>query len=243
MDKIVLDLDLKFVCAQLSLIQKGELLSALFEGHYRGGDEAVSNIFFYINGLQKKQALQKQKMHDMSLRAAAARKAREKDNELSLELPLEPKDDHKDNLMDDRRDNLKDDHEDNLKDDRKDELPLDKRKEAKENFNNINKNNFLFSPNVFEKNRANSVFVPPTLEEARAYIEENHLSADAETFINFYESHGWMVGSTPIKSWQATLKLWHGKEYVSKYTYLSGSVISRSLPWIVVMSVGVKLVP
>lgn len=199
MDKIVLDLDLKFVCAQLSLIQKGELLSALFEGHYSGGDEAVSNIFFYINGLQKKQALQKQKMHDMSLKAAAARKAREKDNELSLELPLEPKDDHEDNLKDD------------LKDDRKDELPLDKRKEAKENFNNINKNNFLFSPNVFEKNRPKSVFVPPTLEEARAYIEENHLSADAETFINFYESHGWMVGSTPIKSWQATLKLWHAR--------------------------------
>lgn len=191
MDKIVLDLDLKFVCAQLSLIQKGELLSALFEGHYNGGDEAVSNIFFYIDALQKKQALQKQKMHDMSLKAAAARKARAKDNELSLELPLAPKDD--------------------LKDDRTDEPTLYKRKEAKENFNNINKNNFLFSPNVFEKNRPKSVFVPPTLEEARAYIEENHLSADAETFINFYESHGWMVGSTPIKSWQATLKLWHAR--------------------------------
>ena len=67
--------------------------------------------------------------------------------------------------------------------------------------NNIN----LFSDSDGEK----IVFVPPTLKQVKDYIAQKQLKVDAENFLNFYESHGWMVGKTPIKNWQATLKLWH----------------------------------
>jgi len=188
MDKIVLDVNLKFVLAQLSLLQRGALLSALFEGEYDGGDEAVANVFCYINDLQRQYASKKKKMQDMSTKSAIARKFRVADDE----LPFEPQ------------------HE--LQHELKDKQPQSKRKETKEN--NINKNNiFLFSEskNDFKKSEPKNIFVPPNIEEVRSYIAEHHLLADAETFINFYESHGWMVGSTPIKSWQATLKLWHSR--------------------------------
>ena len=59
-------------------------------------------------------------------------------------------------------------------------------------------------------------FVPPSLEEVKSYVRDNALNVNAENFLNFYESHGWMVGSTPIKNWQATLKLWHARAKKAK---------------------------
>ena len=59
-------------------------------------------------------------------------------------------------------------------------------------------------------------FVPPSLEEVKSYVRDNALQVNAENFLNFYESHGWMVGSTPIKNWQATLKLWHARAKKAK---------------------------
>lgn len=89
------------------------------------------------------------------------------------------------------------------------------RKEAKEN-NNINKNKIL---NIFgaQKSEQQTLdlwqppFVPPSVTEVKVFVQEQKLAVDAETFVNFYESHGWMVGTTPIKNWQATLKLWHNR--------------------------------
>lgn len=193
MDKIVLDVNLKFVLAQLNLIERGELLSALFEGRYEGTDAAVLNVFCYINDLQQKYALEKRKMRDLSAKSAIARKARSATSELTLELPLN-----------NRKEGDLATAEPAL------EQSLDKRKEAKEN-NIINKNNLFFSLDGLKRKEVHTAFIPPTLAEVRAYIEENQLMADADTFINFYESHGWMVGTTPIKSWQATLKLWHAR--------------------------------
>lgn len=89
-----------------------------------------------------------------------------------------------------------------------------KRKETKEN--NINKNNLnlFFSENmamVKTEMIAENKFVVPSVEDVRLYAEKNNLKVNAETFVNFYESHGWMVGTTPIRNWQATMKLWHGR--------------------------------
>lgn len=94
-------------------------------------------------------------------------------------------------------------------------LQRQERKVTKEN-NNLNKNNL----NLFISEKTEIVeteftterkFTAPSVEEVKSFAEENSLKVDAETFVNFYESHGWMVGSTPIRSWQATMKLWHGR--------------------------------
>ena len=52
-------------------------------------------------------------------------------------------------------------------------------------------------------------FQKPTLEELQSFITENQLSVNADTFIDYYESNGWLVGKVKMKNWQATVKNWH----------------------------------
>lgn len=49
-------------------------------------------------------------------------------------------------------------------------------------------------------------FVPPTLEEVAAYIVERGSNVDAQTFIDFYQAKGWMVGKTKMKDWKAACR-------------------------------------
>ena len=60
--------------------------------------------------------------------------------------------------------------------------------------------------NTKEKERRN--FVPPTVEEVRAYCLErgNHVNPDA--FVDFYTSKGWMVGKNKMKDWKAAVRTW-----------------------------------
>lgn len=51
-------------------------------------------------------------------------------------------------------------------------------------------------------------FTPPTLEEVSSYIAEKGYSVDANQFIDFYESKGWMVGKNKMKDWKASVRTW-----------------------------------
>ena len=53
-----------------------------------------------------------------------------------------------------------------------------------------------------------SRFVPPTLEEVKAYCAERKNSVDAERFVNYYDSNGWKVGKNPMKDWKAAVRTW-----------------------------------
>ena len=55
-------------------------------------------------------------------------------------------------------------------------------------------------------------FLPPTLEEVKAYCDERKNSVDAENFIDFYESKGWMVGKNKMKDWKACVRTWERSE-------------------------------
>lgn len=55
-------------------------------------------------------------------------------------------------------------------------------------------------------------FVPPTVDEVRAYCQERHNNVNPESFVNFYESKGWKVGKEPMKSWQACVRTWEQRE-------------------------------
>ncbi|MCM1543673.1 MAG: DUF4373 domain-containing protein [Ruminococcus sp.] len=57
-----------------------------------------------------------------------------------------------------------------------------------------------------------SRFVPPTLEQVKAYILEKGYSMDGERFIDFYESKGWMVGKNKMKDWKAAVRNWAREE-------------------------------
>lgn len=58
-------------------------------------------------------------------------------------------------------------------------------------------------------NRAKSTrFVPPTHEEVENYCLERNNKVDAERFIDFYSSKGWMVGKNKMKDWKACIRTW-----------------------------------
>lgn len=70
---------------------------------------------------------------------------------------------------------------------------------------NIDINNTL-------SNKGKSKFQKPTIEEIRQYCTEKSLHIDAEQFFNFYESKGWVVGKSPMKSWRAAVATWAGRQ-------------------------------
>lgn len=55
-------------------------------------------------------------------------------------------------------------------------------------------------------------FIKPTVEEVDAYVKEKGYRIDAENFVNYYESKGWLVGKSPMKDWKAACRTW-GKNW------------------------------
>ena len=51
-------------------------------------------------------------------------------------------------------------------------------------------------------------FIKPTVDEVREYCRERGNTVDPETFVNFYESKGWVVGKSPMKDWKAAVRHW-----------------------------------
>lgn len=51
-------------------------------------------------------------------------------------------------------------------------------------------------------------FSPPTLEEVKAYLDERGSAIEAASFIDFYESKGWMIGKNKMKDWKAAVRTW-----------------------------------
>lgn len=58
-----------------------------------------------------------------------------------------------------------------------------------------------------EKND-NNTFKPPTADDVKSYCIERNNFVNAETFIDFYESKGWMVGKNKMKDWKACVRTW-----------------------------------
>jgi hypothetical protein len=67
-------------------------------------------------------------------------------------------------------------------------------------------------------------FKIPTLEEVTDYCRERNNTLDAQNFIDFYSSKGWLVGKNKMKDWQACIRTWEtndkkrAKENANKQT-------------------------
>ena len=55
---------------------------------------------------------------------------------------------------------------------------------------------------------SNPRFQKPSLDAVKAYCAERGCGVDAQRFVDFYESKGWMVGKSPMKDWKASVRLW-----------------------------------
>lgn len=51
-------------------------------------------------------------------------------------------------------------------------------------------------------------FSKPTPEQVTNYANLLGYSINGEQFCDFYESKGWLIGKTPMKSWQAAVRTW-----------------------------------
>lgn len=63
------------------------------------------------------------------------------------------------------------------------------------------------------KEKAHTRFTPPTVEDVSAYAAEKKLYVDANRFIDYYESKGWMVGKSKMKDWKAAVRNWSRNEF------------------------------
>ena len=63
-----------------------------------------------------------------------------------------------------------------------------------------------------------SRFIPPTLEEVKAYVLEKGLEMDAEEFYDYYTAIGWKVGKSPMRDWKAAARNWARRDKKMKPT-------------------------
>ena len=64
------------------------------------------------------------------------------------------------------------------------------------------------------KEKPKKRFTPPSREEVQAYCQERGNNVDADRFIDFYTSKGWMVGKNPMKDWKACVRTWEKRSDV-----------------------------
>lgn len=98
-----------------------------------------------------------------------------------------------------------------------DKIRIDKSKED----NKEKEDNKLSS-----KKKLRNGCVVPTTEEVSAYIKEKGYHFDAECFISFYESKGWMIGKNLMVSWKHACGTWEKKIAIESPT-LFGNLDQR----------------
>lgn len=73
---------------------------------------------------------------------------------------------------------------------------------------NCTDNNTLFNNTFNNTSNISGQFIPPSVEEVREYCKSRNNSIDAETFVDFYTSKGWLVGRAKMKDWKAAVRTW-----------------------------------
>jgi hypothetical protein len=59
-------------------------------------------------------------------------------------------------------------------------------------------------------------FVPPSLSDVREFVSEHEYNVDSQSFHDFYESKGWMVGKNKMKDWKAAVRQWNTRNNKDK---------------------------
>jgi hypothetical protein len=70
------------------------------------------------------------------------------------------------------------------------------------------------------------------VDEVAAYCEERGNGIDAQSFVDFYASKGWVVGKSPMKDWKAAVRTWERSDSrSSKSKAVSSYDPYAGLPW------------
>ena len=58
-----------------------------------------------------------------------------------------------------------------------------------------------------------SIFIPPTVDEVKAYCQERGNTIDAEAFVDYYEARGWeLKPGQKMKDWRASVRTWESHQ-------------------------------
>jgi len=93
----------------------------------------------------------------------------------------------------------------------------------------VNKLNDLSETKLTTINRnkeikiTNKLFKKPSVNDVELYCIERDNKIDAISFVNFYESKGWMVGKNKMKDWRACIRTWEMRAK-NKKTYAPKSM-------------------
>ena len=68
--------------------------------------------------------------------------------------------------------------------------------------------NHMGNENINENIDKDKRFKPPTFKQVTDYCKERSNDICPQTFIDFYESKGWMIGKNKMKDWQAAVRTW-----------------------------------
>ena len=56
-----------------------------------------------------------------------------------------------------------------------------------------------------------SNFTPPSVQSVQEYCNERQNGISGYSFVNFYQSKGWMVGKNKMKDWKSAVRTWEEK--------------------------------
>ena len=91
------------------------------------------------------------------------------------------------------------------------------------NYINLNSDSDLNSNsdlNSLKQKKVKKVFIPPTLEEITAYIQEKHYSVNPKTFFDYYTETEWKdVSGKKIKNWKGKVVTWNSRNTNSQNNY------------------------
>lgn len=62
-----------------------------------------------------------------------------------------------------------------------------------------------------EKEKKN-IFIKPSIEEIKEYCQQRQNNINANSFYDYYQSKGWMIGKNKMKDWKAAIRTWEAKE-------------------------------
>ena len=82
----------------------------------------------------------------------------------------------------------------------------------KNNNVNVNENENIADASALTPSKKTQKFIPPDLEEVRAYCLEQNYAINPDAFVAFYESKGWKIGKETMKDWKKAASTWEIRE-------------------------------
>jgi RNA-splicing ligase RtcB len=69
------------------------------------------------------------------------------------------------------------------------------------------------SPSPSSSSSEPRIFMRPTAQEVTVYGQSIGFQIDGQRFVDYYDSKGWLIGKTPMKSWKAAVRTWKHNGY------------------------------